>query len=88
MAQTRHPELTRSQVKATLISMRNRAIQSNTHFVIPNDDEIDLEFASVETPNSPHHDTFHSNPDEELYKDVVFNEDGTTIVDTPMLPSV
>ena len=68
--------------------MRNKAIQINMPFVTPNNDETDLEFASGETPKSAHHDTFHSDPDEELSEVVMFSEDGTNVVDTPMLPFV
>ena len=68
--------------------MRNKAIQSNMPFVIPNNDETYLEFASRATPKSPHYDTFHSDLYEELSEDVVFNEDGTIVANTLVLPFV
>lgn len=76
------PELTRSQVVGTLISIRNMTIQSNMPFVVPSDEVADLEFAFGETPNTPFHDTMHSDPNEERSNKVMFADEGG-FVDAP-----
>lgn len=95
-AYTRHLELTRLQFEATLISMRNRAIQSNLPFVPPTDHVADLEFASGETQSniisdSPFKtqpiDGLHSDPNEELYDEVMFADKGISIVSHPQFTS-
>lgn len=96
MAYSRHPELKCSQVEATLILMRKRAIQSNLPFVAPTDEIDDLQFTSGETkdkvisdvpPKSPLRDTFHQDPDEELSNKVMFGDEGASIATPPLFSS-
>ena len=84
---SRHQELTRSQVEATLISMRNKAIQSNLPLVAPSNEVTNLNFTSGETPKT-HHDSMHSDPNEELSEEILFDDDDASIADTRALPSV
>ena len=86
-AQSRHPELARSQVKATLIPMRNMVIQSNLPFVAPTDEITDLEFASGETPKTHLHDSMHSDLNEEHSNEVMFDDEGTLIVSPNLFSS-
>lgn len=76
--------------------MRNRAIQSNLPFVPPTDDIADLKFSSGETQsniitNIPFKtqpiDGLHSDPNEELYNEVMFADKGISIVSHPQFTS-
>lgn len=87
MAQSHHPKLTKSQVEATLISMRNRAIQSNMPFVEPVVDVTDLEFASGEIKGKYKPDSLHSDPSKEHYEEVMFDDQGASIAAFPPLTS-
>ena len=64
-AMSRHYELTSSQVKDTLISMRNRSLQSNHPFVATTDDETDQELTTVGAPSSPNNKLQETDLDEE-----------------------
>lgn len=69
--------------------MRNRVIQSNLSFVAPADAVTDLEFTFGDTQgninsNDPsknqHHDSFHSDLNEEHIKEVMFNDIGASLL--------
>ena len=67
--------------------MQNKAIQSNLPFVAPSDEVNDLNFTSSETPKT-HNDSMHSDPNEELSRELIFDDDGASVANTLSLPSV
>lgn len=91
---SRQPELRRSQVEATLILTRNKAIQSNLPSVAPSDEVVDQDFASGATlndniisnnpPKSPYQDALHRNPNEEHSSEFMFDEESASISAPPV----
>lgn len=51
--------------------------------ISPTDDIIDLEFGLGQMPKNHHHDAMHSDPNEELFDEVMFDDDGTSIAAPP-----
>lgn len=59
--------------------MRNKTIQSNMPFIVPNDEVANMEFASGETPPNTLHNVMHYDPNEELSDEVMFDDEGASI---------
>ena len=85
---SRHPDLTRAQVEATLTSMYKRAYQSNIPYVPPTDDDVDQELALEQPPITTHTNVFQTDPDEELSEEDMLSDEVKSVPDTHFMSSV
>ncbi|XP_023753322.1 uncharacterized protein LOC111901670 [Lactuca sativa] len=86
-AASRHPDLNRTQVECTLISMRNRAIQSNLPYT-PTNAEANDALTSTQPPITAHQSAFHIDPEEEIFEEVMLEDDATKILDAHLMTSI
>ena len=85
---SRHPDLTRAQEEATLISMRNRAIQSNLPYIPPIDADVDKELDSEQPPVNPNNNFIQINLDEEISEEIMLTDEGKMVPDPNFMSSV